>query len=60
MQNYICHAARKKSIFNKYAFEYGAYLPHRNKNEQWPSSHEADCGQTDAYENITFLAVGNK
>ena len=24
------------------------------------SSHEADCGQTDTCENITFLAVGNK
>ena len=26
----------------------------RNKDEQRPSSHEADCGQTDAFKYITF------
>ena len=25
-----------------------------NKDEQWPSIHEANCGQTDTCENITF------
>ena len=26
----------------------------RNKAKQWTSIHEADCGQTDTCENITF------
>ena len=38
---------------NKKAFQSKAYRP-SNKAEQWASVHEADCGQTDSCENITF------
>ena len=41
-------------VKHKKAFQYDAYRPRSNKDEQWTSSHEADCGQTDTCENITF------
>ena len=49
------HRGWKKQTqrLNKKAFQYDAYRP-RRKAEQWTSSHEANCGQTDICENITF------
>ena len=32
---------------NKIAFQKDAHQPPCNKDEQWSSSHEADCGQND-------------
>ena len=44
----------KQSEIKKNAFQKDVYWQHDNKDDQWPSSHVANYGQTDTCGNITF------
>ena len=43
-----------KTFQYKKAFQWDVYRRRSNKDEQWTSSHEADCEQTDTNEKISF------
>ena len=47
MRHDLCQLNELESTDKQEAFQYDAYRPRCNKDEQWPSSHEANCEQND-------------